>query len=126
MVKTNFLIYIFQIREHEWCHPGNKRLKFNVVITTYEILLKDKVYKKISLLLSITSMFPKWKEDSLMNAMFFLRDKYGFQSQTLDHMLSHWTRTAILIIQYHFIFFILIILSSSIVGLIDLCLKFIL
>jgi len=27
----------------EWCHPGNKKLKFNVLITTYEILLKDKV-----------------------------------------------------------------------------------
>lgn len=30
------------IREHEWCHPGNKRLKFNAILTTYEILLKDK------------------------------------------------------------------------------------
>lgn len=34
---------VFQIRQHEWCHPGNKRLKFNVLLTTYEILLKDKV-----------------------------------------------------------------------------------
>ena len=32
-----------QLREHEWCHSGNKRLKFNVLCTTYEILLKDKV-----------------------------------------------------------------------------------
>lgn len=32
------------IREHEWCHPGNKRLKFNAVLTTYEILLKDKAF----------------------------------------------------------------------------------
>jgi len=32
-----------QIRAEEWCHPGNKKLKFNVLITTYEILLKDKV-----------------------------------------------------------------------------------
>ncbi|WAQ99034.1 CHD2-like protein [Mya arenaria] len=32
------------IRDHEWCHPGNKRLKFNVVVTTYEILLKDKAF----------------------------------------------------------------------------------
>ncbi|XP_064620008.1 chromodomain-helicase-DNA-binding protein 1-like isoform X2 [Lineus longissimus] len=32
------------IREKEWCHPGNKRLKFNVLITTYEILLKDKSF----------------------------------------------------------------------------------
>ncbi len=30
-----------QIREHEWAHP-NRRLKFNVILTTYEILLKDK------------------------------------------------------------------------------------
>lgn len=32
-----------QIRTEEWCHPGNKKLKFNVLVTTYEILLKDKV-----------------------------------------------------------------------------------
>ncbi|ELU11024.1 hypothetical protein CAPTEDRAFT_167753 [Capitella teleta] len=32
------------IREHEWCHLGNKRLKFNVLLTTYEILLKDKSF----------------------------------------------------------------------------------
>ncbi|XP_067119443.1 chromodomain-helicase-DNA-binding protein 1 isoform X3 [Centruroides vittatus] len=32
------------IRQYEWCHPGNKRLKFNVLITTYEILLKDKTF----------------------------------------------------------------------------------
>jgi len=32
-----------QIRAEEWCHPGNKKLKFNVLVTTYEILLKDKV-----------------------------------------------------------------------------------
>jgi chromodomain-helicase-DNA-binding protein 1 len=31
------------MRDYEWCHPGNKRLKFNVLVTTYEILLKDKV-----------------------------------------------------------------------------------
>ncbi|XP_013389384.1 chromodomain-helicase-DNA-binding protein 1 isoform X4 [Lingula anatina] len=33
-----------KIREFEWCHLGNKRLKFNVLITTYEILLKDKSF----------------------------------------------------------------------------------
>ncbi|XP_074651720.1 chromodomain-helicase-DNA-binding protein 1-like isoform X2 [Tubulanus polymorphus] len=33
-----------KIREYEWCHPGNKRLKFNVIVTTYEILLKDKSF----------------------------------------------------------------------------------
>uniref|UniRef100_T1J6Q1 Chromodomain-helicase-DNA-binding protein 1 n=1 Tax=Strigamia maritima TaxID=126957 RepID=T1J6Q1_STRMM len=32
------------IRQYEWCHPGNKRLKFNVLLTTYEILLKDKSF----------------------------------------------------------------------------------
>ena len=30
-----------QIRDYEWCH-SNKRLKFNSILTTYEILLKDK------------------------------------------------------------------------------------
>ncbi|XP_072837689.2 chromodomain-helicase-DNA-binding protein 2 isoform X2 [Pogona vitticeps] len=30
------------IREYEWIHAQTKRLKFNVLITTYEILLKDK------------------------------------------------------------------------------------
>lgn len=30
-----------QIREYEWCHSTGK-LKFNVLVTTYEILLKDK------------------------------------------------------------------------------------
>ncbi|CAG2101807.1 unnamed protein product [Medioppia subpectinata] len=32
------------IRSYEWCHPGNKRLKFNVLLTTYEILLKDRSF----------------------------------------------------------------------------------
>ena len=31
-----------QIRSREWIHPGNKRTKFNALLTTYEILLKDK------------------------------------------------------------------------------------
>ncbi len=35
-----FLSFL-QIREYEWAHP-NRRLKFNVILTTYEILLKDK------------------------------------------------------------------------------------
>ncbi len=30
-----------QIREYEWCHSTGK-LKFNALVTTYEILLKDK------------------------------------------------------------------------------------
>jgi len=36
-------VHLHQIRDYEWCHPGNKRLKFNVIVTTYEIVLKDKV-----------------------------------------------------------------------------------
>ncbi|RMC18072.1 hypothetical protein DUI87_04951 [Hirundo rustica rustica] len=32
-----------KIRTHEWMHPQTKRLKFNILLTTYEILLKDKV-----------------------------------------------------------------------------------
>ncbi|CAE1322927.1 CHD2 [Acanthosepion pharaonis] len=48
--EMNVVIYLGdinsrnKIREYEWCHPGNKRLKFNVIITTYEILLKDKSF----------------------------------------------------------------------------------
>uniref|UniRef100_A0A8C4R333 Chromodomain helicase DNA binding protein 2 n=1 Tax=Eptatretus burgeri TaxID=7764 RepID=A0A8C4R333_EPTBU len=30
------------IRDYEWMNPQTKRIKFNVLITTYEILLKDK------------------------------------------------------------------------------------
>ncbi len=30
-----------QIREFEWSHP-NRKIKFNTILTTYEILLKDK------------------------------------------------------------------------------------
>jgi SNF2 family DNA or RNA helicase len=32
------------IRNFEWCHAHNNRLKFNVLLTTYEILLKDKAF----------------------------------------------------------------------------------
>ncbi|XP_054880826.1 chromodomain-helicase-DNA-binding protein 1 [Poeciliopsis prolifica] len=32
------------IRTHEWMHVHNKRLKFNILLTTYEILLKDKSF----------------------------------------------------------------------------------
>ena len=38
-----FYVIFFQTREYEWYHPGNKGLKFNVLITTYEILRRDKV-----------------------------------------------------------------------------------
>ncbi|KAG9487979.1 hypothetical protein GDO78_007660 [Eleutherodactylus coqui] len=32
------------IRTHEWMHLQTKRLKFNIMLTTYEILLKDKCF----------------------------------------------------------------------------------
>ena len=35
--------YFFQIREQEIWHPNHK-LKFNTLLTTYEILLKDKEF----------------------------------------------------------------------------------
>ncbi|KAL6265265.1 hypothetical protein P5V15_002045 [Pogonomyrmex californicus] len=44
----NFVTYLGDvnsrniIREYEWCYRGSKRLKFNVILTTYEIVLKDK------------------------------------------------------------------------------------
>ncbi|XP_039215293.1 chromodomain-helicase-DNA-binding protein 2 isoform X3 [Crotalus tigris] len=46
--EINVVVYIGDqmsrntIREYEWIHSQTKRLKFNVLITTYEILLKDK------------------------------------------------------------------------------------
>lgn len=48
--EMNVIVYMGDVssrtvlREQEWRHPGNKRLKFNVLITTYEILLKDKAF----------------------------------------------------------------------------------
>ncbi|KAF5295920.1 hypothetical protein FQR65_LT10351 [Abscondita terminalis] len=30
------------IRQYEWCYDSSKRLKFNAILTTYEIVLKDK------------------------------------------------------------------------------------
>ncbi|XP_072037799.1 LOW QUALITY PROTEIN: chromodomain-helicase-DNA-binding protein 1-like [Amphiura filiformis] len=49
--EMNVVVYIGdlnsrnQIRENEWCHNGNRnRLKFNAILTTYEILLKDKSF----------------------------------------------------------------------------------
>lgn len=32
------------IRQYEWCFADTNRLKFNTILTTYEILLKDKMY----------------------------------------------------------------------------------
>lgn len=43
-----FILFL-QIRTHEWMHPQTKRLKFNILLTTYEILLKDKVITCTSL-----------------------------------------------------------------------------
>ena len=46
--EMNVLTYIGDvtsrniIRSKEWIHPGNRRTKFNALLTTYEIVLKDK------------------------------------------------------------------------------------
>uniref|UniRef100_A0A1B0FRK9 Chromodomain-helicase-DNA-binding protein 1 n=1 Tax=Glossina morsitans morsitans TaxID=37546 RepID=A0A1B0FRK9_GLOMM len=32
------------IRQYEWTFDGSKRLKFNCILTTYEIVLKDKIF----------------------------------------------------------------------------------
>ena len=37
-----------QIREYEWYRANSKSLKFNALLTTYEILLKDRVCKESS------------------------------------------------------------------------------
>ncbi|XP_026687135.1 chromodomain-helicase-DNA-binding protein 1-like [Diaphorina citri] len=37
-------IKVSQIRDYEWCFASSKRLKFNAILTTYEILLKDKSF----------------------------------------------------------------------------------
>ncbi|RXN11828.1 chromodomain-helicase-DNA-binding 1 [Labeo rohita] len=48
--QMNVVVYLGDInsrnmiRTHEWMHPQTKRLKFNVLLTTYEILLKDKSF----------------------------------------------------------------------------------
>ncbi|KAL7044593.1 hypothetical protein ACKWTF_001993 [Chironomus riparius] len=31
------------IRQYDWCFPNTNKLKFNTILTTYEILLKDKI-----------------------------------------------------------------------------------
>lgn len=36
----NFIFFL-QIRETEWYFESSKRLKFNAILTTYEIVLKD-------------------------------------------------------------------------------------
>ena len=48
----NLIVYIgdvesrTKIQEYEWCFP-NRKLKFNVLLTTYEMLLRDKVIHAI-------------------------------------------------------------------------------
>ncbi|TNN45053.1 Chromodomain-helicase-DNA-binding protein 1 [Liparis tanakae] len=48
--NMNFVVYLGDIssrnmiRTHEWIHGHSKRLKFNIILTTYEILLKDKSF----------------------------------------------------------------------------------
>nr|XP_033818866.1 chromodomain-helicase-DNA-binding protein 1 isoform X2 [Geotrypetes seraphini] len=48
--QMNAVVYIGDInsrnmiRTHEWMHPQTKRLKFNILLTTYEIVLKDKSF----------------------------------------------------------------------------------
>lgn len=38
------LFFQFQIRQFEWSFASSKRLKFNAILTTYEILLKDRQF----------------------------------------------------------------------------------
>ncbi|XP_069748418.1 chromodomain-helicase-DNA-binding protein 1 isoform X2 [Narcine bancroftii] len=48
--EMNVVVYLGDIssrnmiRTYEWMHPQTKRLKFNILLTTYEILLKDKSF----------------------------------------------------------------------------------
>lgn len=41
VIFCGFLVY--KIRDFEWIHQQTKRIKFNTLLTTYEIVLKDKV-----------------------------------------------------------------------------------
>ncbi|CAH0562488.1 unnamed protein product [Brassicogethes aeneus] len=47
---VNFVTYLGDvqsrdtIRQYEWSYEGSKRLKFNAILTTYEIVLKDKAF----------------------------------------------------------------------------------
>jgi chromodomain-helicase-DNA-binding protein 1 len=48
--ELNFVTYLGDvqsrdtIRQYEWSYEGSKRLKFNAILTTYEIVLKDKAF----------------------------------------------------------------------------------
>lgn len=57
LVEVNVCL-LSQIREYEWIHSQSKRLKFNALITTYEILLKDKVSNGPRLFLFRLSLKP--------------------------------------------------------------------
>jgi len=59
-----------QIRDCEWCHPGNKRLKFNVIVTTYEIVLKDKVTADSVLMLIYTYHYLEVVELSVFSSYY--------------------------------------------------------
>lgn len=43
-MPLKILFYILQIRQFEWSFATSKRLKFNAILTTYEILLKDRQF----------------------------------------------------------------------------------
>lgn len=47
-----------QIRDYEWVNHQTKRIRFNALLTTYEILLKDKVSAIISISFTI-QCFPQ-------------------------------------------------------------------
>ena len=48
-IDMNVIVYIgdvnsrTMIQDYEWCFKKSRKLKFNVVLTTYEMLLRDKV-----------------------------------------------------------------------------------
>ena len=57
--KNLTYFYFFQIRQYEWYVPGSKnKIKINVALTTYEILLKDKVRDFLTLNFSKTNFQP--------------------------------------------------------------------
>ena len=70
--------FLCQIRQYEWCHSGNKRLKFNVIITTYEILLKDKSYLSSTTwaVLGVDEAHRLKNDDSLLYKALFSFDTY--------------------------------------------------
>lgn len=37
-------LFVTQIQEYEWYFKGSRKLKFNAILTTYEIVLKDKIW----------------------------------------------------------------------------------